>query len=40
MPSDVGSLNNGAFKYLKDYMWSRIQGWIEKTMFTAQGGSG
>ena len=32
MPSDVGSLNNGAFKYLKDYMLIRIQFLIEKTI--------
>ena len=30
MPSDVGSSKNGAFKYLKDYLWSKVQGWIEK----------
>ena len=35
MPSDVGSSRNGAFKYLKDRLWNKIQGWIEKTMSTA-----
>ena len=35
MPFDVGSSKNGAFKYLKDYLWSKVQGWIEKTMATA-----
>lgn len=35
MPSDVGSSKNGAFKYLKDYLWSKVQGWIEKTMSSA-----
>uniref|UniRef100_A0A453M681 Reverse transcriptase domain-containing protein n=1 Tax=Aegilops tauschii subsp. strangulata TaxID=200361 RepID=A0A453M681_AEGTS len=34
MPSDIGSSKNGAFKYLKDRLWSRIQGWIEKSLST------
>jgi hypothetical protein len=29
MPSDVGRSRGGAFKYLKDRIWSRIQGWLE-----------
>jgi hypothetical protein len=29
MPSDVGRSLNGAFKYLKDRVWKRIQGWLE-----------
>jgi hypothetical protein len=29
MPSDVGRSRNGVFKYLKDRIWKRIQGWIE-----------
>jgi hypothetical protein len=29
MPSDVGSSINGAFKFLKDRVWSRVQGWME-----------
>ena len=37
MPSDVGSSKNGAFKYLKDYLRSRVQGWIEKTTSSAIG---
>jgi hypothetical protein len=32
MPSDVGSSKNGAFKFLKDRLWSKIHGWIEKTL--------
>ena len=24
MPSDVGSSKNGAFQYLKDYLWSKV----------------
>ena len=35
MPSDIGSSKNGAFKYLKDRLWNKVQGWIEKTMSTA-----
>lgn len=35
MPSDIGSSKNGAFKYLKDRSWSKIQGWIERTLSTA-----
>lgn len=35
LPSDVGTSKNGAFKYLKDYLWSKVQGWIEKTMSSA-----
>ncbi|GJN05603.1 hypothetical protein PR202_ga23250 [Eleusine coracana subsp. coracana] len=26
MPSDVGNSTNGAFKYLKDRVWKRVQG--------------
>jgi hypothetical protein len=29
MPSDIGRSLNGAFKYLRDRVWKRIQGWIE-----------
>jgi len=32
MPSDVGASTNGAFKYLKDRIWKRIQGWIENCL--------
>jgi hypothetical protein len=32
MPTDVGRSRNGAFKYLKDRIWKRIQGWIEKLL--------
>ena len=32
MPSDIGSSRNGAFKYLKGRLWSKIQGWIENTL--------
>jgi hypothetical protein len=29
MTSDVGRLTNDAFKYLKDRVWKRVQGWLE-----------
>jgi hypothetical protein len=29
LPFDVGRSVNGAFKYLKDRVWKRIQGWLE-----------
>jgi hypothetical protein len=32
MPSDVGNCKNGAFKYLKDRVWKRVQGWIEQIL--------
>ena len=32
MPSDVGASVNGAFKYLKDRVWKRVQGWMEKSL--------
>jgi hypothetical protein len=32
MPLDVGRSNNGAFKYLKDKIWRRVQGWLEKLL--------
>lgn len=30
MSSQVGFSKNGAFKYLTDCLWSKVQGWIEK----------
>lgn len=32
MPSDVGNSKNGAFKFLKDRVWSKIKGWMEKLL--------
>jgi hypothetical protein len=32
MPTDVGISANGAFKYIKDRIWRRIQGWMEKCL--------
>jgi hypothetical protein len=36
MPTDVGRSRNGAFKYLKDRIWKRIQGWIEKLLLAGE----
>jgi hypothetical protein len=35
MPADVGTSKNGAFKYLKDRLWTKIQGWMEKILSAA-----
>jgi hypothetical protein len=32
MPTDVGNSSNGAFKYLKDRVWKRVQGWMEQSL--------
>jgi hypothetical protein len=32
MPSDVGRSGGGAFRYIKDIIWSRIEGWLEKLL--------
>ena len=32
MASDVGASVNGAFKYLKDRVWKRVQGWMEQSL--------
>ena len=32
MPTDVGTSSNGAFKYLKDQVWKRVQGWLEQAL--------
>ena len=32
LPSDVGTATNGAFKYLKDRVWSRVEGWLEQCL--------
>jgi hypothetical protein len=32
MPSDVGRSRSGAFKYIKESIWKRIQGWLEKLL--------
>jgi hypothetical protein len=35
MPTDVGKSVNGVFKYLKDRVWKRVQGWIEMILSMA-----
>ena len=32
LPSDVGKSKIGAFKYLKDRVWKKIQGWLEQVL--------
>jgi hypothetical protein len=32
MPTDVGIATIGAFKYLKDRVWSKVQGWMEQCL--------
>jgi len=32
MPTDVGNSFNGTFKFLRDRMWSKIKGWLEKIL--------
>jgi hypothetical protein len=32
IPSDVGRSKSGAFKYLKDSIWKKIQGWLKKLL--------
>ncbi|XP_071680036.1 uncharacterized protein [Lolium perenne] len=32
MPTDVGRSRSSAFKYIKDRIWSKIQGWLEKLL--------
>ena len=35
LPLDVGKSKNGAFKYIKDRIWEKVQGWVEKCMAAA-----
>ena len=32
LPSDVGRAKEGSFKYLKDRIWNKVQGWMEKCL--------
>jgi hypothetical protein len=38
MPTDVGSSVSGAFTYLKDRVWRKVQGWMEQSL--SAGGKG
>ena len=35
MPTEVGHLRNGTFKYLRDRVWEKIKGWMEKLLSAA-----
>ena len=35
LPTDVGQSKNGTFKYLRDRVWERIKGWMEKLLSVA-----
>ena len=32
MPSDVGNSRSGDFKFLKDRVWNKVKGWMEKIL--------
>lgn len=35
LPTEVGKSTNGTFKYIKDRLWRKIQGWVEKCLAAA-----
>lgn len=35
MPTDVGHSKNGTFRYLRDRVWEKIKGWMEKLLSSA-----
>lgn len=35
MPTDVGHSKNGTFKYLRDRVWEKVRGWMEKLLSSA-----
>ena len=35
MPTDVGHSKNGTFKYLRDRVWEKVKGWMEKLLSAA-----
>ena len=35
MPTDVGESKMGTFKYLKDRVWEKVKGWMEKLLSSA-----
>ena len=32
MPSDVGNSKSGDLKFLKDRVWNKVKGWMEKIL--------
>ena len=32
IPTDVGSLRYGTFKFLRDRIWSKVNGWLDKIL--------
>lgn len=38
LPTNVGRNKNGMFKYLKDMVWNKIQGWVEQILSATLGG--
>ena len=36
MPTDVGHSKNGTFKYLRDRVWEKVRGWMEKLLSAAR----
>lgn len=35
MPTDVGQSKNGTFKYLRDRVWEKVKGWMQKLLSAA-----
>src|SRR4051812_47221095 len=35
MPTEVGQSRNGTFKYIKDRVWEKIKGWMQKILSAA-----
>ena len=35
LPYDIGSSKSGDFKFVKDRMWGKVKGWIERTISSA-----
>jgi hypothetical protein len=38
MPTDVGNSKYGMFKFLKDRVWSKVKGWLEKNSLSGRKG--
>lgn len=35
MPTDVGQSKKGTFKYVRDRVWEKVRGWMQKLLSTA-----